>query len=377
MSKVIKVAIRDRNTLELQEDGHKGDLIELNSIHEKDISTDNLQHIIESIKNNEFERRLQKEVQTQLENKIRIQRNEQQDEIAKLHEKIAVQNEREQTLKALHQQDLKNLEHQKDAYIKELKNHYEHNRELALKANIKLTGESLEQHCFEEYERHGHDLWPNAKFYKDNVSVENTKGDYIYKDFDGENEILSIMFEMKNEREDTDQKNKKKNSDFYEKLDKDRKKKNCQYAVLVSMLEQDKEIYNDIFKVHEYEKMYVIRPSQFLLIIKLLHEGLAQVRECKLALQKMQNQEIDLHNFESNIENVKEEFNKNYLRAKSNFEKAINEIDESIKKLQKTKEDLLKSENQLRLANDKINDVSVRKLTKNAPSILEKIKKHS
>ena len=237
--------------------------------------------------------------------------------------------------------------------------------------NTKMVGESLERHCEDEFNKLRMTAFPNADFGKDNaVSASGSKGDYIYREEIDGVELISIMFEMKNESEDT--RTKHRNKDFFKELDKDRREKNCEYAVLVSMLEQDSEYYNaGIVDVsYEFGKMYVIRPQFFIPMITLLRNAALKSLETKKQLDEARKQNVDLTNFEENMESFKAAFSKNYELARKQYDKAIGEIDDAIKKLEAVKSDLTKSANNLRLANDKAQDqLTIKKLTKNAPSV--------
>ena len=210
--------------------------------------------------------------------------------------------------------------------------------------------------------------WIKAYFDKDNDSRSTgSKGDYIYRDFDEDgNEIVSIMFEMKNEADDTAARQKHKNEDFFKELDKDRREKKCEYAVLVSLLEMDNDLYNNgiVDVSYKYEKMYVIRPQFFIPLITLIRNLSNKSLEYRKELELIRTQNIDITNFESNMEKFKTEFGRNYRLASEKFQKAIEEIDKSIASLQKTKENLLRSEDNLRLANDKAEDLTIKRLTR-------------
>ncbi|MCR4879900.1 MAG: DUF2130 domain-containing protein [Bacilli bacterium] len=241
------------------------------------------------------------------------------------------------------------------------------------KLSVKLLGEDLEQHCLTLFNQIRMQGFQDVYFEKDNEVVGGSKGDFIYRENTPEGaEVLSIMFEMKNEADITATKHK--NEDFYEKLDKDRKNKNCEYAVLVSMLELDNEYYNaGIVDVsYRYPKMYVVRPNCFIPIITLLRNAAYKNIEIKNELVSIKNQNLDITNFEDKLYDFQDKFSKNYERAKDQFAKAIEEIDNTIKHLTKVKESLLSSENNLRLANDKAQDLSIRKLTYNNPTMKEK-----
>jgi len=241
------------------------------------------------------------------------------------------------------------------------------------KLSTKMVGETLEQHCEVEFNKLRATGFQNAYFEKDNDSRGGTKGDYIYKETDEEgNEIISIMFEMKNENDETS--TKKKNEDFFAKLDKDRKDKGCEYAVLVSLLESDNEFYNTgiVDVSYKYEKMYVVRPQFFIPIITLLRNAAMNSMEYKAELNLMRSQNIDITNFEEKINAFKTGFARNYDLASRKFKTAIDEIDKTINHLQKTKDALLSSENNLRLANNKADDLTIKKLTYGNPTMKAK-----
>ncbi len=249
-------------------------------------------------------------------------------------------------------------------------------KDFKARQSTKMIGEDLEQHCLYEFNR-VRPLFRNAYFEKDNDASKGSKGDFIFRDYDDdETEIVSIMFEMKNEADETATKHK--NEDFLAKLDKDRKEKGCEYAVLVSLLEMDNDTYNEgiVDMSHKYEKMYVIRPQNFITIITLLRNASLNSLAYKKQLIVAQNQDLDFKNFESNMNAFKDAFGRNYTSAAKKFQDAIDEIDKSISHLQKIKDALTSSSNQLRLANDKAQDLSIRKLTKNAPSVAEKFKEN-
>ena len=241
------------------------------------------------------------------------------------------------------------------------------------KLSTKMVGESLEQHCEIEFNKLRPTAFPTAYFEKDNDASNGTKGDYIFKETDiNGNEIMSIMFEMKNENDTTA--TKKKNEDFFAKLDKDRRDKGCEYAVLVSLLEADNEFYNTgiVDVSYKYEKMYVIRPQFFIQIITLLRNAGLKSLEYKSELAMMRNQNIDIINFEDKIDDFKTGFARNYDIASRQFGDAIKEIDKTMTHLQKTKEALLSSVNNLRLANNKAEDLTIKKLTHGNPTMKEK-----
>jgi hypothetical protein len=242
--------------------------------------------------------------------------------------------------------------------------------DMKAKLSTKMVGETLEQHCEIEFEKLRSTAFSNASFGKDNDASSGTKGDYIFREKDKNGiELVSIMFEMKNESDEGD--SKKKNEDFYKKLDKDRVEKNCEYAVLVSLLEPENELFNaGIVDVsHKYPKMFVVRPQFFIPIISLLRNASMGAMKYKAELAVIKEQNIDITNFESSVTSFKEAFAKNYKNASSKFDSAIVEIDKSIKALTKVKEELLLCENHLRLANNKTDDLTIKKLTRNNPTM--------
>jgi hypothetical protein len=236
-----------------------------------------------------------------------------------------------------------------------------------------MLGETLEQHCEIEFNRLRATGFRYAYFEKDNDARTGSKGDYIFRESDESGcEFISIMFEMKNEADATA--TKKKNEDFLKELDRDRREKGCEYAVLVSMLESESELYNSgiVDMSHKYDKMYVIRPQFFIPIITLLRNAALNSLQYRRELTVIRNQNIDVSNFENSLEDFKEKFANNYRLASERFQKAIEEIDKTIEHLQKVKEDLTKSENNLRLANNKAQDLSVKRLTRNNPTMQAK-----
>jgi len=259
-----------------------------------------------------------------------------------------------------------------DATIKMRDDEIDRLKDFKQKLSTKMVGETLEQHCEIEFSKLRATAFQNAYFEKDNDSKGGTKGDYIYKETEADNEIISIMFEMKNENDETA--TKKKNEDFFAKLDKDRKEKNCEYAVLVSLLESDNELYNTgiVDVSHKFEKMYVVRPQFFIPIITLLRNAAMNSLKYKAELNLMRNQNIDITNFEESVDEFRKGFAYNYNLASKKFTTAIAEIDKTISHLNKTKEALLSSENNLRLANNKADDLTIKKLTRGNPTMKEK-----
>lgn len=262
---------------------------------------------------------------------------------------------------------------EKDVIIKHKDEEIALRKEMKLKLSTKMVGETLEQHCENEFNTLRATAFQNAYFEKDNNAKSGSKGDFIFREPDNAgNEIISIMFEMKNEGDTTA--SKKKNEDFFKELDKDRIEKKCEYAVLVSLLEADNDLYNTgILDVgHRFPKMYVVRPQFFIPIITLLRNAAMNSLKYKAELALMRNQNIDITNFEDNVNTFKEGFARNYELASKKFKTAIDEIDKTIDHLQKTKEALLSSENNLRLANNKADDLSIKKLTRGNATMIAK-----
>lgn len=246
-------------------------------------------------------------------------------------------------------------------------------KDLKTKMSTKMVGETLEQHCEIQFNQLRATAFRNSYFEKDNDARSGSKGDYIFREEDENgNEIVSIMFEMKNEMDTTSTKHK--NEDFFKELDKDRREKGCEYAVLVSLLESDSELYNaGIVDVsYKYEKMYVVRPQCFIPIITLLRNAALNALTYKQQLAVIRNQDIDISNFEDNLMKFKDDFSRNYELAHSHFDKAIDEIDKTIQHLEKVKKELQGSDNQLRIANNKVDEVSVKKLTRGNPTMQAK-----
>lgn len=494
--KKVKVSIQDENTLVLQEDASKGDLVDLTSIHETDIDTATIANVVSSIKKDKFNEELAKvratiEREKELELKLKEQEllekvnslEQEKESIAKLAEANAknvsqadiskrdaeiaqlraqlsatatekqlavtealskVEKERDELVARLREKEdeakliesqtkntlqediskknaeiaalqarldaketekrlsiteainkiererdelagkLKSRDSEKQLLEVTLKDKYETElklkdeqiaqyKDFKAKQSVKLLGESLEQHCeivFRQWQSTG--AFKNVSFSKDNDASSGGKGDYIYKETDDAgNEILSIMFDMKNEADETT--TKKKNEDYFKKLDKDRVEKNCEYAVLVSVLETDNELYSGITDVsYSYDKMYVVRPQFFITIITILRNAALNSMKYKAELAVVRAQNIDITNFEESMEDFKRAFGKNYELAGRKFGEAIDGIDKTIKQLEKTKQALLSSENNLRLANDKAQDLSIKRLTKGNPTMAAK-----
>ncbi len=429
--KKVKVSIQDENTLVLQEDGQKGDLIDLSSLHDLDIDKSTIKGVVDSIKKDVFEtevEKVRKTIEQQKELEARLKEQKLLEEIAVLgKEKESAIKLAEAKAKSLSQEDLAKkeaeitklqsqieaaqtekklavsealkivekerdeLRHKLDKQNSEaklfaaaIKEKYEHElkskedmidyyKDLKVKASTKMLGETLEQHCEIEFNKWRATAFQNAYFEKDNDTTSGTKGDYIYRENDAQGvEIISIMFEMKNEGDETE--NKKKNEDFFKKLNEDRTKKKCEYAILVSLLEADSELYNTgiVDVSHKYPKMYVIRPQFFIPMITLLRNAALNSLKYKSELALIREQNIDIANFEDNMNSFKEGFSRNYELASRKFKTAIEEIEKTITHLQKTKEALLSSENNLRLANNKAEDLSIKRLTSGNPTMQKK-----
>ena len=285
------------------------------------------------------------------------------DELKNDLQRVALEKElSESSLKAIHKAQLED----RDQAIERM-------RDLKAKLSTKMVGETLEQHCEIEFNRISSTAFPHAYFEKDNDASSGSKGDYIFRDMDAQGtEIVSIMFEMKNEIDATA--TKKKNEDFLKELDRDRREKGCEYAVLVSLLEPDNDLYNagivDVF--HRYPKMYVVRPQFFIPMITLLRNAAMKSLEYKTELSLVKAQQVDITRFETQLEDFKTAFGRNWRLASEGFEEAVKRIDEAIKDLEKTKDALYKSANNLRLANDKAEDLTIKKLTKDNPTMAAK-----
>ncbi len=284
--------------------------------------------------------------------------------------------EREQVEASLRQEMLEKIGY-KDQQIRDRDDEIERIKNQRTRLSVKLIGESLEQHCETEFNRVRMMAFPKAEFHKDNDVVDGTKGDYVFREKDESGvEVVSIMFEMKNEDDNSSTANRKKNEDHFAKLDRDRRNKGCEYAVLVSTLEPESELYNaGIVDVsYRYPKMYVIRPQFFLPLISLLRNAGQNAVEARRELADIRQQNIDITGFEDALDDFKDKFGKNYESASKKFGAAIEEIDKTIQHLQKVKDNLTSSERQLRLANDKAEGLTIRKLTWKNPTMKEKFK---
>ena len=341
---------------------------------------------IQALKNNISNH--EKVLKANLENSYQSQLNEKNLEIQSLKQdmdkakvenelnvksiKQDLQNQIEQD-KMKYQLQEKSLQEKYDTLLQTKDEQIAYYKDFKLKQSTKMIGESLEQHCEIEFNKLRATGFQNAYFEKDNDARTGSKGDYIYRELDENGvEIISIMFEMKNENDKTATKHK--NEDFLKELDKDRNEKNCEYAVLVSMLEPENELYNTgiVDKSHRYPKMYVIRPQFFIPMITILRNAALNSLQYKNELQLVRNQNIDITNFEESMNDFKQKFSRNYELASKKFNIAIEEIDKTISHLQKTKEALLSSERQLQLANNKAEDLTIKRLTRNNPTMKQK-----
>ncbi len=429
--KKIKVSIRDEHTLELQEDGHKGDLIDLSLLHELDIDQSTIKSVVESIKKDAFEAELDKvrktiEEQKELEAKLNEQKlseritilerekeaavklaeananslnkenlAKKETEITKLQaqlqatqteKKLAVteaiktlEKERDELLHKLDKKDseskllVSSLNEKHEGELKSKNEMIEYYKDLKLKLSTKLLGETLEQHCEIEFNKLRPSAFPNAYFEKDNDAKSGSKGDYIFRETDSQGvEIVSIMFEMKNEGDETQ--TKKKNEDFLKELDKDRKEKDCEYAVLVSLLEADNELYNTgiVDVSHKYPKMYVIRPQFFIPMITLLRNAALNSLKYKSELALVRNQNVDITTFEDEVENWKSSWLNTIKYAGQKHVEAIEQINKAIKDLEKVRDALTLSDKHLLSAENKMDDLTIKKLTRGNPTMQKK-----
>lgn len=341
-----------------QEKKHTEEIHKLNEIlKEKDSSIEKLQL---QINNNEVEKKLAVTAAVEEKNREISNQTTQITELrSQLSNKDTERELREKTLKESYEVQLKAKDEQIE-YYKDFKS----------RLSTKMVGESLEQHCLNEFNKIRMTAFPKAYFEKDNDAKSGSKGDFIFREESEDGmEFISIMFEMKNEMDTTATKHK--NEDFFKELDKDRCQKGCEYAVLVSLLESDSELYNSgiVDVSYKYEKMYVIRPQFFIPMITLLRNAALNSLQYQKQLQLVKNQQVDIMNFESNLNAFKDGFARNYRLASEKFNLAIEEIDKTIDHLTKMKKALLSSENNLRLANNKADELSIKKLTKNAPSV--------
>ena len=351
-------------------------------LNQKDIQITKLKQEVE-IKETETKNKLDKEY-TNTINNLKIEIEKLKGELSKKDAENKLKVEETTTKKDKEIQELtskldiktkeyelkeKNVKENYESKLKDKDEQIAYYKDFKARQSTKMIGESLEQHCLASFNRL-RPLFTNSYFEKDNDAKTGSKGDFIFRDYDEEgNEIVSIMFEMKNEADATTTKHK--NEDFLKELDKDRREKNCEYAVLVSLLEIDNEYYNDgiVDVSHYYDKMYIIRPQFFIPLITLIRNLAQKNTTYKKELETIKNQNIDITHFEENMLKFKDAFGRNYRLASERFTKAIEEIDKTIDHLQKTKEHLLKTNDNLRLANNKAEDLTIKKLTTNSPTV--------
>jgi hypothetical protein len=357
-----------------------------NDLQEKLAKKDQELAILKAQKDLELSQKLSQKENEVLQLKSKIENSEVDKKLAVNEAVLKIQKERDTfendlKTKELEKQNLENILKQqfstelqnKDAIIKYKDEEIARVKDMKLKLSTKMIGETLEQHCETEFNKLRSSAFQKAYFEKDNDSKSGSKGDFIYKENDeAGNEIISIMFEMKNEGDETA--TKKKNDDFLKELDKDRNEKKCEYAVLVSLLEAESDYYNTgiVDVSHRYNKMYVVRPQFFISIITLLRNAAMNAMQYKAELALVRSQNIDITNFEEKINTFKDGFARNYDLASRKFKEAIDGIDKTIKELEKTKSALLSSENNLRLANDKTEDLTIKKLTHHNPTMKAK-----
>jgi hypothetical protein len=408
--KKVKISIQDEFTLVLQEDAVKGDLIDLKSIHETDIDKTSIESVVKSIKRDAFESELSKTLEAkEREYALKLQLKEKElgdrtkdtlidkdaviaDLLAKIDaantaKDLAVANAVGEIKNELTKvtTELSNKDKEKDTLQLQLKEKYEGQirdredtierlKDMKAKLSVKLVGENLEQHCQNEFNSVRVGQFPNAYFEKDNIAVEGTKGDYIYRDYDtpGGTEIISIMFEMKDEQDASE--NKRTVESHLKKLDEDRHKKGCEYAVLVTLLESENDLYNrGIVDVsYKYEKMYVIRPQFFLPLISLLKSANVKALEAKRQLMAMQSQNVDITTFEGDVSNWKDGWLKIMKNAGKKHVEAIEQIDKAIKDLEKTRDALMISDRHLLAAENKMDDLTIKRLTRKNPTMAAK-----
>lgn len=326
--------------------------------------------ILKQVHNQEFENQVRENKNNfEKEKKLALKLSEKEAEI-NLQKLITKTNNDIEEIKKKSEQELNTQIQFYKEQIKDREDTIERMKDMKAKLSTKMLGETLEQHCEIEFNKLRATAFPNTYFEKDNDVSSGSKGDYIFRDYDNqENEVVSIMFEMKNESDTTA--TKTKNEHFFKELDKDRNEKGCEYAVLVSMLEQDSELYNaGIVDVsYKYPKMYVVRPQFFIPMITLIRNAALNSLKYKNELALMKEQNLDITNFETDLNNFKKAFGKNYSLASRQFFNAIEQIDKTISSMEKIKDELLRSNNNLRLANDKADGLTINRLTRNNPTM--------
>jgi hypothetical protein len=395
--KTVKVAIQDENTLVLQEDASKGDLINLNSIHESDIDKSSIKTIVNSIKLDKFNEELQKAIDSvKRESDLKLQIREKEiltekdKEIAELKSELKTNDTNKElavtkavSLVERERDELKvNLANQEkekelikkglETQIKDRDDEIERIKEMKTKLSTKMIGESLEQYCQDEFNKIRTTAFTDAYFEKDNDASGGSKGDYIFRDPANGVESVSIMFEMKNENDETA--TKKRNEDFLKELDKDRNEKNCEYAILVSMLEADSDLYNQgiVDVSYRYPKMYVIRPQFFIPMITLLKNAAEKSLAEKNELAIIKSQNIDITTFEDDVNNWKTGMFTSIKNAGQKHIEAIEQINKAIKDLEKVRDALTMSDKHLVAAENKMDDLTIKRLTRKNPTMAAK-----
>jgi hypothetical protein len=407
--KTVKVSIQDENTLVLQEAAEKGDLVDLKSIHETDIDKASIQSVVNSIKQDKFNQELAKALEAKnqeyglklqlkekeiadkakealrekeasiIELRNKIQSSETAQELAVTKAVGAVEKERDELKMKLTSEELEkqriesSLKDKYETQIKDREDTIERLKDMKARLSVKLVGENLEQHCHNEFNNVRSGMFPHAYFEKDNEAVEGTKGDFIYRDYESKGgvELISVMLEMKDEQDTSV--NKRTVESHLKKLDEDRRKKGCEYAVLVTLLEADNELYNrGIVDVsYKYDKMFVIRPQFFLPLISLLKNASLKSAEDKRQLVAAKNSNIDIENFVDNMDAWKSGWSNNMKNAAKKHSEAIEQINKAIKDLEKVRDALTTSDKHLLSAENKMDDLTIKRLTKNAPSVAE------
>lgn len=361
-------SITEQNNVELKAQLTQKDLDLKDTLADKQAKITVLESQIETIKQQH-----QAELETQLLKKDATA----QSELSQRDQKVSELTSQLQLKDKEKELQIANVKDQYEAQLKSANEQVEFYKDFKARQSTKEIGESLEQYAMTEFNKIRPYAFPNAYFEKDNaLSETNSKGDFIFRDYQDGTEFVSIMFDMKNEADTTASKHK--NTDFFKELDKDRREKNTEYAVLVSMLEADSDLYNTgIVQVNDYDKMYVIRPQFFIQFIGVLRNAALNSVAYKQELEQVREQNIDITHFESDLTNFKNAFGKNYQSASKNFKSAIDEIDKAIARMEAVKRSLTTSENQLRLANNKLEDVSVKKLTRGNPTMKAKFDEKS
>lgn len=361
-------SITEQNNVELKAQLTQKDLDLKDTLTDKQAKITALESQIETIKQQH-----QAELETQLLKKDATA----QSELSQRDQKVSELTSQLQLKDKEKELQIANVKDQYEAQLKSANEQVEFYKDFKARQSTKEIGESLEQYAMTKFNKIRPYAFPNAYFEKDNeLSETNSKGDFIFRDYQDGTEFVSIMFDMKNEADTTASKHK--NTDFFKELDKDRREKNTEYAVLVSMLEADSDLYNTgIVQVNDYDKMYVIRPQFFIQFIGVLRNAALNSVAYKQELEQVREQNIDITHFESDLTNFKNAFGKNYQSASKNFKSAIDEIDKAIARMEAVKRSLTTSENQLRLANNKLEDVSVKKLTRGNPTMKAKFDEKS